>query len=157
MSCSFCEKLRQLDSLPEHELVWRFPASIALLGSWQYYRGYCVLVARKHAKELFDLLDWERRAYFDEMCLLAKAIHSSFRPHKLNYELLGNQVPHLHWHLFPRAQSDPDTLRPVWLALDQAERDEAERRRLLAEEFDRPTAVKRLRDTLQQLAAPTAP
>ena len=32
------------------------------------------------------------------------------RPHKLNYELLGNQVPHLHWHLFPRSPDDPDRL-----------------------------------------------
>ena len=45
------------------------------------------------------------------MCLLARAIETAFRPHKLNYELLGNQVPHLHWHLFPRYADDPDALQ----------------------------------------------
>src|ERR1700694_4734407 len=46
---------------------------------------------------------------------------NTYHPHKLNYELLGNQVPHLHWHLFPRSKQDADHLKPVWLALDAAE------------------------------------
>ena len=127
VDCAFC---RKLETLPAEEVVWQFPHSVALLGPWQYYHGYCVLVARRHATELSQLADAERRAFLDEMCLLARAIEECFQPHKMNYELLGNQVPHLHWHLFPRYAHDADALRPVWLALDRAERDEAERRRL---------------------------
>ena len=125
--CPFCLKLAHLDSLSREELVWQFPHSIALLGPWQYYLGYCILVARRHASELNQLLESERIAYFNEMCLLAKAIEVAFQPRKLNYELLGNQVPHLHWHLFPRYDQDPDVLKPVWLRLERAERDETER------------------------------
>ena len=128
--CFFCRKLSDLDSLTPGELVWQFPHSVALLGSWQYYQGYCILVARTHATELHQLPDAERGAYFNEMCLLARAIEKAFHPRKLNYELLGNQVPHLHWHLFPRYDPDPDVLKPVWVALDRVERDETERRRL---------------------------
>ncbi len=91
------------------------------------------------------------------MCLLARAIEDCFRPHKLNYELLGNQVPHLHWHLFPRYSHDPEALKPVWLALDRADRDEAERRRLQAGPQDRPATAARLRRRLQELAAPGSP
>jgi diadenosine tetraphosphate (Ap4A) HIT family hydrolase len=127
-TCPFCVKL---DRLPAEEMVWQFPHSIAFLGTWQYYQGYCVLVSRTHATELSRLDDADRRAFLDEMCTLARAIEAAFRPLKLNYELLGNQVPHLHWHLFPRSADDPDRLKPVWLALDRAERDEAERRRLV--------------------------
>ncbi|MDH5429831.1 MAG: hypothetical protein OEY57_16840, partial [Nitrospirota bacterium] len=29
-------------------------------------------------------------------------------------ELLGNQVPHMHWHVIPRLGSDPDPFLPVW-------------------------------------------
>ena len=38
----------------------------------------------------------------------------AFRPRKLNYELLGNSVPHLHWHLIPRYSDDPMRTVPVW-------------------------------------------
>ncbi len=118
--CPFCRKLADLDRLPADEVVWQFPHSVALLGPWQYYHGYCILVARRHATELSRLEDSERRAYCDEMCWLARAIEECFRPYKLNYELLGNQVPHLHWHLFPRYADDPDVLRPVWFAVENA-------------------------------------
>src|SRR3984893_2306153 len=150
MDCPFCRKLAALETLPPEEVVWQFTHSVALLGPWQYYHGYCVLVARRHATELSRLAAPERRAYLDEMCLLARAIEECFRPHKLNYELLGNQVPHLHWHLFPRYAHDPDGLRPVWLALHLVERDEAERRRLQTGRLDRLATAEALRQMLHQ-------
>ena len=74
-----------------------------------------------------ELTQAERHGFFDEMCLTAQAIERCFQPRKLNYELLGNQVPHLHWHLFPRSAEDPDVLRPVWFALDRAESGDKEK------------------------------
>jgi diadenosine tetraphosphate (Ap4A) HIT family hydrolase len=153
--CPFCHKLAAPDVLAPDEHVWTFPQSVALLGSWQYYKGYCVLVSRRHATELSQLADEERRVFLDEMCLLARAIENAFRPHKLNYELLGNQVPHLHWHLFPRSPADPDRLKPVWVALDEAERDPARKRRLQGE-ADRGQVVAALRQQLRTLNAPSA-
>jgi len=150
VDCPFCRKLDTLETLPPEEVVWQFPHSVALLGPWQYYHGYCILVARQHATELSRLPEVDRRAYLDEMCLLARAIEECFQPHKMNYELLGNQVPHLHWHLFPRYAHDPDTLRPVWLALDGAERVESERRRLQTGPLDRVATAEALRQTLLQ-------
>jgi diadenosine tetraphosphate (Ap4A) HIT family hydrolase len=32
----------------------------------------------------------------------------------MNYELLGNQVPHIHWHLVPRLSTDPELHAPIW-------------------------------------------
>jgi diadenosine tetraphosphate (Ap4A) HIT family hydrolase len=151
LDCPFCRKLSNLDEVPADEIVWQFPHSVALLGMSQYYLGYCLLVARCHATELSQLSDAERRAYLDEMCLLARAIEECFRPNKLNYELLGNQVPHLHWHLFPRYENDPDRLRPVWLALDRAERDETERRRLQDGPQDRRQTIAALQRKLREL------
>ena len=148
--CPFCDKLSGLERLPPEEVVAEFTYSLALLGPWQFYHGYCVLVARSHATELSQLPDEERRGYLDEMCLLARAIESCFAPHKLNYELLGNQVPHLHWHLFPRYRSDPDARQPVWLALDRAERDPRERQRLQTGPLDRRATAARLREKLHQ-------
>ena len=146
--CPFCLKLAHVDSLSREELVWQFPHSIALLGLWQYYLGYCILVARRHASELNQLSESERIAYFNEMCWLAKAIEAAFHPRKLNYELLGNQVPHLHWHLFPRYDHDPDVLKPVWLAVERAERDETERQRLQTGPLGRVETAQGLRNKL---------
>jgi diadenosine tetraphosphate (Ap4A) HIT family hydrolase len=151
--CPLCRKLNNLRELPDDELVWPFPHSVALLGPLQYYRGYCILVSRTHAAELHQLEPDLRRAYLDEMCLLARAISDCFQPHKLNYELLGNQVPHLHWHIFPRYLDDPDRLRPVWLASDRAERDDRERERLLGPMAERPAIAARVRARLTELTA----
>jgi diadenosine tetraphosphate (Ap4A) HIT family hydrolase len=154
--CPFCDKLLQLDRLPAGEVVWSFPHSVALLGTHQFYRGYCVLVSRQHARELSGLADPVRMAYLEEMCLLARAIEQAFRPHKLNYELLGNQVPHLHWHLFPRSQDDPEVLNPVWLALERAKSDAELRRRLEEGTQPRTEISATLRQELFRLDAKTA-
>ena len=43
--------------------------------------------------------------------VVARAIQVVLRPVKLNYDVLGNSVPHLHTHLVPRYADDP---RPGW-------------------------------------------
>jgi diadenosine tetraphosphate (Ap4A) HIT family hydrolase len=153
--CVFCRRLANLGSAGANEIVWDFPHSVAFLGTWQYYHGYCVLVARAHATELSRLPDAERRAYLDEMCLLARAIEAYTHPLKLNYELLGNQVPHLHWHIFPRSAHDPDVLKPVWLALERAERDADLRRLYETGPRDNATIAAEIRQKLIALGATT--
>jgi diadenosine tetraphosphate (Ap4A) HIT family hydrolase len=151
-SCPLCDKLSKL---PGDELVWQFPHSVAFLGSWQYHIGYCVLVSRVHATELHRLDAKVRAAFLDEMVVMSQAIDAAFKPCKMNCESLGNQVPHVHWHLFPRSAADPEMLKPVWLALDRAERDEDEKRRLQTAPMARSEIVERLRWNLKQLNAPT--
>jgi len=149
--CPFCQKLRNLQELPDGDIVWEMPNSVTLLGPWQYFTGYCIVVARRHVSELSEMPTSHRRGFFDEMCLVAQAIEGAFRPRKLNYELLGNQVPHLHWHLFPRRTDDPDVLRPVWFALDKTEHDQAEKTRLLAGTASRLDISNRLKMQLERL------
>jgi diadenosine tetraphosphate (Ap4A) HIT family hydrolase len=145
--CPFCRDLNSLQALPPDTVVWEFPHSVAFLGTWQYYQGYCILVARRHVTELFHLEDEVRREYMDEMCILAKAIFECFQPAKLNYELLGNQVPHLHWHIFPRYADDRHALQPVWQRLARVARDE-ERQKLESGKIDRHKIVAKLREIL---------
>ncbi len=152
--CVFCRRLTELEVRPSDDLVWRFPHSVALLGPWQYYHGYCLLVSRRHASELSQLAPAKRGAFLEEMSLLAQAIEQCFAPRKLNYELLGNQVPHLHWHLFPRYEHDPDKLKPVWLALERADQDESERRRLQTGSLPKSETLALLQRQLRQLVGP---
>ena len=149
-NCPLCKAVADPGRAWGTNLVWRFPHSFAHLGPWQFYTGYCVLVSRQHATELSQLGP-TRAAFLDEMATLAAAIEATFRPHKLNYELLGNQVPHLHWHLFPRPAEDPDALKPVWLALERAEHDPQERRRLQTGPQGRVETTAALRNTLRSL------
>jgi diadenosine tetraphosphate (Ap4A) HIT family hydrolase len=150
--CTYCRKLQALDTLPDGEVVWQFPRSVVLLGPWQFYHGYCILVARTHAEELSQLELPERRDFLDELCFLAKAIEQGFSPKKLNYELLGNQVPHLHWHVIPRHANDPDSRDPIWFAVERTVTNLAERNRLRASFLDRPSTIQVLRDMLRAIA-----
>lgn len=152
-NCFFCQKLASLSSLPAEELVWNFPNSFVLLGKWQFYQGYCIVVAKQHERELNALPSEIRHSYFDEMCLVAKAIEQVFQPLKLNYELLGNQVPHLHWHLFPRYQHDPETLMPVWLRLDRADKNSEEHQRCITSTLTPLQTANLLRNCLEKLGA----
>jgi diadenosine tetraphosphate (Ap4A) HIT family hydrolase len=151
-----CQTIADLTRAGRDDLVWRFPHSIAVVGPWQFYTGYCMLYSRDHATELSQL-GANRAAFLDEMSLLARAIEECFRPHKLNYELLGNLVPHLHWHLFPRSANDPERLQPVWLALERAKTDPAEKMRLETGTVPRSKVAAQLRDWLQQHNAAGGP
>ena len=50
----------------------------------------------------------------EEVTRTAAALARLFKPDKINYELLGNMVPHIHWHLVPRFSSEPLWPRPIW-------------------------------------------
>jgi diadenosine tetraphosphate (Ap4A) HIT family hydrolase len=122
-SCVFCavvEALGRDDTCPAGEpgqvlrKVADLPASIAILVPDQYYRGYTLVVSKTHATELFELAEDQSTQYFHDMLRVARAIAAAFGPRKLNYEVLGNTVAHLHWHLFPRYDWDPNPMRPTW-------------------------------------------
>lgn len=152
--CPFCLAVADPTAHWGPRWVWTFPHSVAVLGPWQYYTGYCLLISRRHATELSQLRE-HRTPFLEEMALLAEAIEACFQPCKLNYELLGNQVPHLHWHLFPRRSDDPERHKPVWLALERAEQNAEERQRRQQGWLPAEACVERLRHWLQQQAAPT--
>ncbi len=152
-NCPFCRAAANPAAAWGGSLVWTFPHSFAVLGPWQYFTGYCLLVSRDHAAELSQLGP-ARAPFLEEMAILAEAIEVCFRPHKLNAEVLGNQVPHLHWHLFPRAADDPDRLRPVWFQLERAAGNPAEKTRLETGTVPRAEAVARLQAWLANRLGP---
>ncbi|MBF6599940.1 MAG: HIT family protein [Dehalococcoidia bacterium] len=80
----------------------------------QLYRGYTIFLAKRCVPELHELPAPERSLFLDEMATVGEAVHRAFTPRKLNYELLGNGVPHLHWHLVPRYADDPKPQWPIW-------------------------------------------
>lgn len=90
--------------------------SSAVLSENQICRGYTILVYNKtHATELFQLDKKDRIAFLEDLARMAKAIYDAYHPYKMNYELLGNVIHHLHWHVIPRRKTDPVDLHwPIW-------------------------------------------
>ena len=80
----------------------------------QFFAGWTVVVFQRHTTELFHLAPTERIQLMEDVTLVAKALAQAYGATKINYELLGNQLPHIHWHLIPRQANDPAPLEPVW-------------------------------------------
>ena len=108
--CVMCGKYAASGPL----LIAELETARAYLHEDQFFPGYVLLVLRRHATELYELAARERAAHLEEVSRVAQALARAFRPVKMNYELLGNQVPHIHWHLVPRLVTDPDPRQPIW-------------------------------------------
>jgi len=93
------------------------------------YRGYCILVFRRHAVEIHDLSEDERKQWIEDISRVSRAIQVQCSPAKLNVTMLGNMVPHLHCHIMPRYPDDPDWGHPPTY------RRPADRRPLGSEEY----------------------
>ena len=45
---------------------------------------------------------------------MAKALEKTYPDAKLNHGLFGNTMPHLHWHMMVRRETDPDPKSTIW-------------------------------------------
>jgi diadenosine tetraphosphate (Ap4A) HIT family hydrolase len=88
--------------------------SNAYLHDDQFFPGWTLVVLKQHATELFHLAPTERIQLMEEVSLVAQSLAQVYEARKINYELLGNQLPHIHWHLIPRLANDPAPHEPVW-------------------------------------------
>ena len=88
--------------------------SYVMLNRDQFFPGYTFVFTKTHVTELFHLDQGTRAAVMEEVSSVAAALYQLFQPTKINYELLGNMVPHMHWHLVPRFATDPLWPRPIW-------------------------------------------
>lgn len=86
----------------------------AYLHDDQFFTGWTVLVLQRHATELFHLTPTERMQLMEDVNQVATTLAQVYGATKINYELLGNQLPHIHWHIIPRLPTDPSPLEPVW-------------------------------------------
>ena len=75
--------------------------------------GYVCVVSKVHALEPFDLSPSQQTAFWHDVCVVARAIRDAVASPKVNYEIHGNSIPHLHLHVFPRYPGDPFTGRPI--------------------------------------------
>jgi diadenosine tetraphosphate (Ap4A) HIT family hydrolase len=99
-SCPICLDGGPRDVLAQLESSW------ATMGEDSPMRGYCCLIFRRHAVELHDLTPDEGAAFMRDIQRLSRALKTLTGAVKLNYEVHGNTLPHLHMHFFPRYVGD---------------------------------------------------
>jgi len=77
-------------------------------------RGHAIVVFRdRHVADFTRLSTSEVAAYWHDIHTVAQMIEHVFAPCHMNYQLLGNSVPHLHVHLVPRYLDDPAPGKPL--------------------------------------------
>ena len=112
--CPLCGHVGRIVAGEDPYAVAETETGYVTLAPTQYYRGYTLFVARWCEPELHSLPADNRLRFLEEMAHVAEALFQAVRPVKMNYELLGNSVAHLHWHLIPRHADDPHLGGPAW-------------------------------------------
>jgi diadenosine tetraphosphate (Ap4A) HIT family hydrolase len=76
-------------------------------------RGYVCLVSQIHAVDLHDLPATAAAAFMRDARLTSMVLSAITGAVKLNYEIHGNSLPHLHMHFFPRYPGDQFDGQPI--------------------------------------------
>jgi diadenosine tetraphosphate (Ap4A) HIT family hydrolase len=72
----------------------------------QPVRGYCCLVLKRHVVELHDLEEDEAEGFMRDVRRVSRALKAATGAVKMNLEIHGNTIPHLHTHFSPRYVGD---------------------------------------------------
>lgn len=85
-----------------------------MLSKYSFIKGYVLFLYKKHCTDLHQIPIIDRQKFLLEMSQVAEATLKATKADRINYELLGNSEPHLHWHLIPRYQTEPEPSRTIW-------------------------------------------
>lgn len=118
-TCPLCRSIADAPEVDEHGYtIAEMQVSRLRLVTNQSIPGYCILILNQHVCEPFDLSADQRDAFFADMSRAAQAIETAIRregkkPIKINYQVLGNTIPHMHAHIKPRFIDDYAPMRPI--------------------------------------------
>lgn len=113
--CFVCRRIALAEAGENPEFVARLRTGYVFLHSGRpEYPGYTLFSCKQCVPELHQLESNWQAAFLREMAAVGHSVFLGFEPAKMNYALLGNGVPHLHWHIIPRHNDDPNPKRTVW-------------------------------------------
>jgi diadenosine tetraphosphate (Ap4A) HIT family hydrolase len=98
----------------------RMRSGFAVIGDTQHLPGYSLLLTDDPSVDHLTDLPWDRRRDFlFDLSLLGEAVERACKPddlRRVNYEVLGNSIPHLHGHVHARYEWEPAERigGPVW-------------------------------------------
>src|SRR3712207_142941 len=108
--CSICRRVSLWRGGRNPHFLHEFVNSILDVSDHQFHRRYCLLLLKEHVRWLHDLESSGFRALTEELLTAGRAGAETFRTWKMNYSCYGNVDPHIHWHLFPRYETEADHL-----------------------------------------------
>ena len=101
---------------PENEKVlWQDDRCRVILVEDPDYPGFCRVIWGAHVKEMTDLTEPDRAHLLAVVFATEETLREVLHPDKINLASLGNQVPHLHWHVIPRFADDAHFPDPIWV------------------------------------------
>jgi diadenosine tetraphosphate (Ap4A) HIT family hydrolase len=106
-ACPICVQREPLDVVAKLEVCWVTMQEAAPVP------GYVCLVSQSHVVELHDLPEAAAAAFMHDAQRVSKALAAATGAVKLNYEIHGNSIPHLHLHFFPRHRGDQFEGQPI--------------------------------------------
>lgn len=106
-ACPLCSPLCE-------NVLWRDELLRVILVDDDSYGGFCRVILHRHVQEMTDLTEAHRARVMRAVCAVEQALRDLLQPDKINLASLGNQVPHLHWHVIPRYADDAHFPDPIW-------------------------------------------
>ena len=106
-ACPICDRSRPLDVIATLEASWLTMQEKAAA------RGDVCLVSKTHVVELHELDETASLAFMRDIRRVSSALCEITGAVKLNYEIHGNTLPHLHMHFFPRYRGDAFEGKPI--------------------------------------------
>jgi len=107
VQCSLCQPANE-------NVLWRDARCRVILVDDPEYAGFCRVIWQTHVKEMTDLSESDRTHFMAVVFSVEQHLRALMHPEKINLASLGNQAPHLHWHVIPRFTDDAHFPDPVW-------------------------------------------
>jgi diadenosine tetraphosphate (Ap4A) HIT family hydrolase len=107
--CEFCET-------PGGAVLWQDALCRVVRADEPDYPGFVRVILNRHVTELSDLPEAEHAALMGVVRKVELAVREAMQPDKMNVASLGNQTPHVHWHVVPRFRDDRHFPTPIWSA-----------------------------------------
>jgi diadenosine tetraphosphate (Ap4A) HIT family hydrolase len=107
--CEFCHS-------PGGAVLWQNDLCRVVRVDEPDYPGFVRVILGRHATEMADLGDDERDRFMAVVFAVESAVRDTMKAEKMNLASLGNQTPHLHWHVVPRFRDDRHFPGPIWAA-----------------------------------------
>ncbi|MCG2635039.1 MAG: HIT family protein [Gammaproteobacteria bacterium] len=98
----------------DEKILWQDDRARVILVDEVDYPGFCRVIWQTHVAEMSDLPAADRDHLMNLVFAVETAQRQVLEPDKINLAALGNQVPHLHWHIIPRFRGDATFPDAIW-------------------------------------------
>lgn len=110
---------------PGDEVLWQNAYFRVIRVDGTPHPGYTRVIWQDHVAEMTQLTAPERDGLMDIVYMVEQVQRQVLHPDKINLAALGNQVPHLHWHIIPRWRGDSHFPDSAWSTPPSRTSDEA--------------------------------